>query len=123
MHSCTQPGLRLIILRLQRLHFVSLLAECLWLHNVPTAGVERAGLHNAIADPNFEATIFAPTNWVSACYSLGSPTPAVTHRHTDTLHRCCCIPAAVLTVVAAEADLAQRGIASYRMQCIQVQHP
>lgn len=26
-------------------------------------GVERAGLHNAIADPNFEATIFAPTNW------------------------------------------------------------
>lgn len=27
-------------------------------------GVERAGLHTAIADPNFEATIFAPTNWV-----------------------------------------------------------
>jgi uncharacterized surface protein with fasciclin (FAS1) repeats len=26
-------------------------------------GVERAGLHTAIADPNFEATIFAPTNW------------------------------------------------------------
>jgi hypothetical protein len=29
-------------------------------------GVERVGLHTAIADPNFEATIFAPTNWVSA---------------------------------------------------------
>lgn len=29
-------------------------------------GVERANLHNAIADPNFEATIFAPTNWVGA---------------------------------------------------------
>jgi predicted component of type VI protein secretion system len=28
-------------------------------------GVERAGLHTAIADPNFQATIFAPTNWVS----------------------------------------------------------
>jgi uncharacterized surface protein with fasciclin (FAS1) repeats len=25
-------------------------------------GVERAGLHTAIADPNFQATIFAPTN-------------------------------------------------------------
>jgi hypothetical protein len=37
----------------------------LCLHCAPAAGVERAGLHNAIADPNFEGTIFAPTNWVS----------------------------------------------------------
>lgn len=34
--------------------------------SILTDGVERAGLHTAIADPEFAATIFCPTNKVGA---------------------------------------------------------
>lgn len=40
-------------------------------------GVERAGLHTAIADPDFQATIFAPTNWVSLHAAVWVPKLAV----------------------------------------------
>lgn len=73
-------------------------------------GVERAGLHTRIADPNFEATVFAPTNWVSpfleshircqihpACIyvcttiSRNSPKWAHTSRHAKVCRDCACL--------------------------------